>query len=92
VRRKSACAGFTAPPTFTREPTAFTWAYPNSCLGRALPARSIDFILTDPPYIASYRSRDKQTVRNDDNAAWSTDHLAVEDVVFRGIVVIRRST
>ena len=36
----------------------------------ALPARSVDFILTDPPYIAAYRSRDNRTVRNDDNAAW----------------------
>jgi DNA modification methylase len=35
-----------------------------------LAARSIDFILTDPPYIAAYRSRDNQTLRNDDNAAW----------------------
>ena len=35
-----------------------------------LTARSVDFILTDPPYIARYRSRDNQTLRNDDNAAW----------------------
>ena len=37
---------------------------------QTLPARSVDFILTDPPYIASYRSRDNRTLRNDDNAAW----------------------
>lgn len=37
---------------------------------QAMPARSVDFILTDPPYIAGYKSRDNQTVRNDDNAAW----------------------
>src|ERR1700733_3627772 len=36
---------------------------------QTLPARSVDFILTDPPYIASYRSRDNRTLRNDDNAA-----------------------
>jgi site-specific DNA-methyltransferase (adenine-specific) len=36
----------------------------------AMSAQSVDFILTDPPYIASYRSRDNQTVRNDDNTAW----------------------
>jgi site-specific DNA-methyltransferase (adenine-specific) len=35
-----------------------------------LGALSVDFILTDPPYIAGYRSRDNQTLRNDDNAAW----------------------
>jgi site-specific DNA-methyltransferase (adenine-specific) len=29
-----------------------------------------DMILTDPPYITRYRSRDGQTVRNDDNDLW----------------------
>jgi DNA modification methylase len=33
-------------------------------------AGSVDFILTDPPYIARYKSRDGRSVRNDDNAAW----------------------
>ena len=31
---------------------------------------SVDFILTDPPYITSYRARDGRTVANDDNARW----------------------
>lgn len=31
---------------------------------------SVDFILTDPPYLVRYRSRTGQTVRNDDNADW----------------------
>jgi site-specific DNA-methyltransferase (adenine-specific) len=31
---------------------------------------SIYFILTDPPYITRYRSRDGRTVANDDNARW----------------------
>lgn len=35
-----------------------------------LAACSVDFILTDPPYIARYRSRDGRTIRNDDNFAW----------------------
>jgi adenine-specific DNA-methyltransferase len=42
------------------------------CL-KALPMlqdRSINFILTDPPYITRYRSRDGRTVANDDNDAW----------------------
>ena len=30
----------------------------------------VDMILTDPPYITRYRSRDGQTVRNDDNDRW----------------------
>jgi hypothetical protein len=37
---------------------------------QAMPARSVDFILTDPPYLAAYKSRDNQTLLNDDNAAW----------------------
>jgi adenine-specific DNA-methyltransferase len=35
-----------------------------------LPAGSADFILTDPPYITRYKSRDGRTVPNDDNDAW----------------------
>ena len=35
-----------------------------------LSSESIDFILTDPPYITRYKSRDGRTVPNDDNAAW----------------------
>jgi DNA modification methylase len=35
-----------------------------------LPAESVDFILTDPPYIARYKPRDGRQVINDDNAAW----------------------
>jgi adenine-specific DNA-methyltransferase len=34
------------------------------------PSASIDFILTDPPYIARYKSRDGRTVPNDDNDTW----------------------
>lgn len=35
-----------------------------------LPARSVNFVLTDPPYITRYKSRDGRTVPNDDNDAW----------------------
>jgi adenine-specific DNA-methyltransferase len=35
-----------------------------------LAAGSINFVLTDPPYITRYKSRDGRTVPNDDNAAW----------------------
>lgn len=35
-----------------------------------MPARSVDFILTDPPYIVRYKSRDGRSIANDDNAAW----------------------
>ena len=42
------------------------------CL-KALPMlqdRSVNFILTDPPYITNYQSRDGRRVPNDDNDAW----------------------
>jgi DNA modification methylase len=42
------------------------------CL-KALPMlqdRSVNFILTDPPYITCYKSRDGRIVPNDDNDAW----------------------
>ena len=35
-----------------------------------LPDGTVDFILTDPPYITNYRSRDGRSVPNDDNDAW----------------------
>jgi adenine-specific DNA-methyltransferase len=35
-----------------------------------LPSGSVDFILTDPPYITRYKSRDGRTVPNDDNDTW----------------------
>ncbi len=35
-----------------------------------LPDGSIQFILTDPPYITRYQSRDGRRIANDDNAAW----------------------
>jgi DNA modification methylase len=35
-----------------------------------LPAASVNFVLTDPPYITRYKARDGRTVPNDDNDAW----------------------
>jgi site-specific DNA-methyltransferase (adenine-specific) len=35
-----------------------------------MPAGSVDFILTDPPYLVNYRDRNGRRVRNDNNAAW----------------------
>jgi DNA modification methylase len=37
---------------------------------RQLPAASVNFILTDPPYIVRYKDRSGRAIRNDDNAAW----------------------
>ncbi len=35
-----------------------------------MPANSVDFILTDPPYLVSYRDRDGRTIQNDTKADW----------------------
>jgi DNA modification methylase len=37
---------------------------------RQMETGSVDFILTDPPYLVNYRSRDGRIVANDDNADW----------------------
>jgi DNA modification methylase len=39
-------------------------------LMRQIERNAVDFILTDPPYITRYRSRDGRTVANDDNVKW----------------------
>jgi DNA modification methylase len=35
-----------------------------------IPSASVDFILTDPPYLVNYRPRDGRTVSGDDDGAW----------------------
>jgi adenine-specific DNA-methyltransferase len=37
---------------------------------REMPRESVDLVLTDPPYICSFRSRDGRTVVNDDRDDW----------------------
>src|SRR3954465_12312426 len=37
---------------------------------RQMQPASIDFVITDPPYITRYRARDGRSVANDDNARW----------------------
>jgi len=37
---------------------------------RQMPANSVDFILTDPPYLVNFRDRTGRTLRNDTNADW----------------------
>ena len=36
----------------------------------SLPAHSIDFILTDPPYLVSYKDRTGRSIQNDSNSDW----------------------
>ena len=35
-----------------------------------MPSTSIDFVLTDPPYLVNYRSSDGRRYPNDDNDQW----------------------
>ena len=35
-----------------------------------LDAASVDFVLTDPPYLVHYHDRDGRSVANDDNSSW----------------------
>jgi DNA modification methylase len=37
---------------------------------REMPANSVDFILTDPPYLVNYRDRDGRSIKNDANDEW----------------------
>jgi site-specific DNA-methyltransferase (adenine-specific) len=37
---------------------------------RSLPANSIDFILTDPPYLVRYQDREGRSIQNDSNSDW----------------------
>ena len=37
---------------------------------KQLDKESVDFVLTDPPYLIDYRARDGRSVANDDNAEW----------------------
>jgi DNA modification methylase len=37
---------------------------------RQMPAASVDFILTDPPYLVHYRSRDGRVIQNDGDDRW----------------------
>lgn len=37
---------------------------------RQLPANSVDFILTDPPYMVSYKDRDGRSILNDSDDSW----------------------
>jgi adenine-specific DNA-methyltransferase len=37
---------------------------------KEMPAKSVDFVLTDPPYLVRYCDRSGRTVKNDNNDAW----------------------
>ncbi len=41
-----------------------------------MPANSVDFILTDPPYLVNYRDRSGRSIQNDVNADWLKPAMA----------------
>lgn len=41
-----------------------------------MPANSVDFILTDPPYLVNYRDRDGRTIQNDSDDTWLKPAMA----------------
>ena len=43
---------------------------------REMPANSVDFILTDPPYLVNYRDRSGRSIQNDADAAWLKPAMA----------------
>ena len=43
---------------------------------RQMPASSVDFILTDPPYLVNYRDRDGRTIHNDVDDTWLRPAMA----------------
>jgi DNA modification methylase len=43
---------------------------------RQMPANTIDFILTDPPYLVNYRDRTGRTIRNDADESWLKPAMA----------------
>lgn len=43
---------------------------------KQMPARSIDFILTDPPYLVNYRDRTGRIIHNDVNEDWLKPAMA----------------
>lgn len=43
---------------------------------RQMPANSVDFILTDPPYLVNYHDRDGRTIQNDAKADWLKPAMA----------------
>jgi DNA modification methylase len=43
---------------------------------RQIPANSVDFILTDPPYLVNYHDRDGRTIQNDAKADWLKPAMA----------------
>ena len=56
---------------------------------RRIEPASVDFILTDPPYLCRYRSCDGQTIANDDREGWLMPAFAEMYRVFKSGELLR---
>ena len=64
--------GFSGGDAETRTQSPIDTVLSGDCIEvmRGLDPESVDFILTDPPYLVDYRSRDGRTIRNDSDDRW----------------------
>jgi DNA modification methylase len=66
-------------PVATAQQSTFTNQIPHGdCIEvmRQMPANSVDFILTDPPYLVNYRDRSGRTIQNDADESWLKPAMA----------------
>jgi DNA modification methylase len=61
-----------------KQPTFVNTILHGDCIEvmRQMPANSVDFILTDPPYLVNYRDRTGRTIQNDADDAWLKPAMA----------------
>jgi hypothetical protein len=55
-------------------------------------SNSVDFILTDPPYLVRYRDRENRSIQNDSNGDWVKPAFAEAHRLSRRVVSWFRST
>lgn len=58
--------------TISQQPTFINQIHHGDCIEvmRAMPENSVDFILTDPPYLVNYRDRSGRSIQNDADDRW----------------------
>jgi DNA modification methylase len=59
---------------------------------RQIPANTIDFILTDPPYLLNYRDRTGRTIQNDADQSWLKPAMAEAYHLEREYLAVLEST
>lgn len=72
VTERNAISSISKPATDCAIPELEDTVLSGDCLTLLprMPARSVNFVLTDPPYIVRYKSRDGRSICNDDNDTW----------------------